>query len=409
MPLRTRLKLLAGFAFVSLCAGGVGCQTTSLHSDYHAARSVGGPGPLLTLFSNPDTHQAAPVEGAVIASTSPVAPPSRPAAPSPSGIAGQTSVWEPSQHVQVAKPAVEHTGLAHASASGAVNGATRASIDVPVVQPIAVASTVQPNDPAPTLKQPRLEPQPIMAGPAAMLLQPSAPREFAKQPLPPYVVEPPDILLVVAPKTVTLPDLPIEGQHLVRPDGTLSLGAYGSVYVAGLTLDEARDAIAAQLHIRLEKTPVEDIKKNLVVDVLAYNSKVFYVITDGGGYGEQVYPIPITGNETVLDAIAKINGLPMVASKKRIWVARATAHETDHPEILPVDWCGITQRGSSTTNYQIFPNDRIYVAADKWISTGNWLQKRLNPVNEVLGTVLLGSSTVNSIRNRNGSSNNNNP
>ena len=132
--------------------------------------------------------------------------------------------------------------------------------------------------------------------------------------------------------------------------------------------------------------------------MLAYNSKFYYVITDGGGYGEQVYPIPVTGNETVLDALSKINGLPPVASKKRIWVARATA-DCDHPIILPVDWCGIVQRGCVATNYQIFPNDRIYVASDPWIRAESWLSKRLNPFDRAAGSVLLGASTVNQIRN----------
>ena len=48
------------------------------------------------------------------------------------------------------------------------------------------------------------------------------------------------------------------------------------------------------------------------MDVLAYNSKVYYVITDGGGAGEQVYRIPSNGNETVLDAIAAIEGIVAV-------------------------------------------------------------------------------------------------
>ena len=223
-------------------------------------------------------------------------------------------------------------------------------------------------------------------------------REFAKQPLPPYVVEPPDIILVQLLKTIALPEAPVDGNHLVRPDGTIGLGVYGNVYVAGLTLDEARDAIANQLHVRLDKTSVSDIKKGLVVDVSAYNSKVYYVITDGGGYGEQVYPIPVTGNETVLDAISKINGLPTVSSKKRIWIARATPGCTN-PYILPVDWCGITKKGFAATNYQIFPEDRIYVGSDKFIRADSWLAKRLNPIDRILGTVLLSSSTVNSIKN----------
>ena len=265
-----------------------------------------------------------------------------------------------------------------------------------------------PNNPPPTLPQPhlepqpRLEPQPVAFIAPPVVAHPAAPREFAKQPLPPYVVEPPDILLVEATAAVTREDKqPVAGQHLVRPDGTISLGVYGSVFVAGLTLEQVREAVAAQIHFSVPKLSLNDIKKGVVVDVLAYNSKVYYVITDGGGYGEQVYPIASTGNETVLDAMSKINGLPAVSSKKRIWVARATPN-CDHPEILPVDWCGITQRGCADTNYQIFPGDRVYVASDKWIRTDSFLAKRLNPIQRVLGTILLGSSTVNSIRNRTG-------
>jgi len=52
------------------------------------------------------------------------------------------------------------------------------------------------------------------------------------------------------------------------------------------------------------------------VDVMAYNSQVFYVILDGGGTGEQVQRFPVTGNETVLDAIAAVQGLSEVAIAK---------------------------------------------------------------------------------------------
>src|ERR1017187_1754358 len=33
----------------------------------------------------------------------------------------------------------------------------------------------------------------------------------------------------------------IKGDHLVRPDGTVHLGMYGSVYVAGMTLGEVKE------------------------------------------------------------------------------------------------------------------------------------------------------------------------
>ena len=38
------------------------------------------------------------------------------------------------------------------------------------------------------------------------------------------------------------------------------------------------------------------------MDVQGFNSKLYYVILDGGGAGQQVVRLPVTGNETVLDA-----------------------------------------------------------------------------------------------------------
>jgi polysaccharide export outer membrane protein len=131
---------------------------------------------------------------------------------------------------------------------------------------------------------------------------------------------------------------------------------------------------------------------------VAYNSKVYYVVIDGGGYGQQVFRFPITGNETVLDAISQINGLPPVADKSLVWVARATPDDKAHPAVLPVDWHGITQDGSAATNYQIFPGDRIYVHSQKIIRVDSFLAKFLSPIDRVFGSILLGSSAVNSIR-----------
>jgi polysaccharide export outer membrane protein len=223
------------------------------------------------------------------------------------------------------------------------------------------------------------------------------PRELHKALLPPYIIEPPDVLLIDT--TEGLKEQRISGQHLVRPDGTVGLGIYGEARVAGLTLAQAREAIADA--IQRTQTPGKrpDVNK-IYVDVLAYNSKVYYIITDGGGYGEQVYRLPITGNETVLDALSLINGLPPVASKKSIWVARRVPGHGGTDNILPVDWVHITQAGSAATNYQILPGDRVYVHSDKLIRLDTQLSKIIAPIERVLGVTLLGSETVNSIRNR---------
>ena len=185
----------------------------------------------------------------------------------------------------------------------------------------------------------------------------------------------------------------IFGEHLVRPDGTVSLGIYGAVRVAGLTLQQAEKVIEEHLLQHLEEPDV-------FVDVIAYNSKVCYVILDGAGFGEQVARLPITGNETVLDAISAIGGLPPSASKRsEIWVARPAPPDAEcSSQTLPVDWVAITQEGSPATNYQLFPGDRIYIKADSWVALDGFIAKVTAPVERILGFTLLGAATHRDLR-----------
>ena len=46
----------------------------------------------------------------------------------------------------------------------------------------------------------------------------------------------------------------------------------------------------------------------MIVEVQSHNSKRCYVITEGDGFGEQILPFPLTGKETVQDAVANVNG-----------------------------------------------------------------------------------------------------
>jgi polysaccharide biosynthesis/export protein len=238
----------------------------------------------------------------------------------------------------------------------------------------------------------------------------AVPRELSKVVLPPYVIEIPDVLLVqafVPPDndkgrggeffSYPLTPQPVDGQHLVQMDGTINLGIYGTVQVAGLTVDQARERIRAFL---LQQTGRNPNALQVVVSVIAYNSKFYYVITDGAGYGEQVYQIPTLGNETVLDAIAKIGGLPQVASKRKIWVARRSPHGGPD-QILPVCWEEITKQGITATNYQVLPGDRVYVNSQTIVAADNWLAKFLSPVERIFGVTLLGAETVQSIQGRN--------
>ena len=183
----------------------------------------------------------------------------------------------------------------------------------------------------------------------------------------------------------------VAGQHLVRMDGTVGLGIYGDVYVTGMTRTEARRAIEQHLSQHIHNPRVS-------VDVLAYNSKVYYVVTDGGGAGEQVFRLPSTGNETVLDAIANVRGLPTVASKADIWIARPAPGDCRPDQLLKVDWNGIVQGGQTATNYQVLPGDRIYVKADKLITFDTHIAKITAPLERIFGFIILGNGTVRTLQ-----------
>jgi protein involved in polysaccharide export with SLBB domain len=180
-----------------------------------------------------------------------------------------------------------------------------------------------------------------------------------------YVIESPDEVIIIAvlkdPKTGTathIPNQPITGAYRVREDGTVGLGSWGSVPVVGLKVDE----VAAAVRKRLVSSPlIAPIANNLTVsvDIAAYGSKKYYVITESLDDTDQVYAFPATGVETVRDAIAGVDGLAERAKQKSVRVARKRS-DGGPDEVLPVDWIAIT-RGVMKTNYQLQSGDRVYV------------------------------------------------
>lgn len=181
---------------------------------------------------------------------------------------------------------------------------------------------------------------------------------------------------------------PVTGQYLVGPDGTVNLRQYGSVHVAGRTVTEARVAIQKHLSKWLDSPEAS-------VDVISYNSKVYYVITQGAALGDNVRRLPVTGNETVLDAISQVNGLSQLSSKK-IWIARPAPNNYGCEQILPVDWDAITQGAQTGTNYQVLPGDRIFIAQDQMVTLTNVVTKITGPFERLLGIASLSGSTVRS-------------
>jgi polysaccharide export outer membrane protein len=183
----------------------------------------------------------------------------------------------------------------------------------------------------------------------------------------------------------------VRGQHLVTPDGYIRLGTYGQVPVAGLTVRQAKAAIEQHLSQTLQSPEVS-------VDVAAYNSKLIYVVFDGGGNGQQIVRLPVTGNDTVLDVLAQAGGITPISSEHRVWVARPAPANHDCDQILPVDWVGVTSAARTRTNYQLMAGDRVYVQAQPIIAFDNALSKLLAPFERMFGFALLGNGTVRALQ-----------
>lgn len=183
---------------------------------------------------------------------------------------------------------------------------------------------------------------------------------------------------------------PITGTYLVAPDGTINLRQYGVVYVAGMTIAEARMAVERHLQQFFDSPEVS-------LDIAGYNSKGYYIITEGAELGDNVVRLPVTGNETVLDAIAQIGGLSQLSSTD-IWIARPAPTQFGCEQILPVDWQAITRGGATSTNYQILPGDRVYIAQDQVIAVNNFIAKITAPIERLLGTTSLTASTARNVQ-----------
>jgi polysaccharide export outer membrane protein len=179
----------------------------------------------------------------------------------------------------------------------------------------------------------------------------------------------------------------IRGPHLVGPDGTISMGIYGRIFVSGLTIPEAKEAVENYLGQVLAKPEVS-------VDVAGYNSMVYYIVTDGAGLGEAVTRQPIVGKQTVLDAMGNVSGLAAVSNKCAIFLVRPTEEgKRKCDEIYHVNWDAIVRRGDARTNYQVMPGDRIYVFADPLITFDTYLARFLAPLERIVGDIGLGNST----------------
>jgi len=185
-----------------------------------------------------------------------------------------------------------------------------------------------------------------------------------------YIVEPPDILLVEV--LEALEGRPISGERLVRPDGKITLGFYGEVAAAGLTLPEIKEKVALHLRKYLSdeklglvvmdpetgrsRTVAPRDSDRIFVDVTAYNSKKYYLL----GMFRSPDSFVCTGKDTILDAIMYAGGLLPGADVKHLVLVHddRNGDPARNPK-RTIDLDRIISGGDPSLNVLIQPGDRL--------------------------------------------------
>lgn len=176
---------------------------------------------------------------------------------------------------------------------------------------------------------------------------PMVPRELSKTVTAVHFLQAGDELLIESMDVES--DVYLPADQRVQTDGSVDLGKYGRMVVAGMTLEQAESSIQEMI------SPIE--KKAIPVNVrLVQPVHRYYVIGEVNSPGAY----SLIGHETVLDAIMEAGGLTAKASACDLLLARPT-EPCDCRVALPVCYRAITQLGDTTTNYHLKPGDRIFV------------------------------------------------
>jgi hypothetical protein len=158
-----------------------------------------------------------------------------------------------------------------------------------------------------------------------------------------YIIAPPDTLHIEASGWSKAINEKLHGDHLVCPDGTIGLGAFGRVSVAGLTTKQVETALVK--HLALDTPTTGPLR----VTVKEYNSQSFYVVASLPNKHE-LRRTPIKGLTTIADVIAT-ERLERFAVVAPVWIKRASG------EIIYINRKAFT--GSS--DYTLELNDRLFV------------------------------------------------
>ncbi len=163
-----------------------------------------------------------------------------------------------------------------------------------------------------------------------------------------YVLQPPDEVEVHCSR---VPEIDQQRQR-IRPDGKISFETLGEIEAAGRTPAQLANILRGKV---LELYKLEG-EKPIDIRIVAYQSKVFYVLGQVLSPGPKIY----TGRDTALTAIAHARLNPM-AWQENIQVIRPSKDKSIKPKIFAVNFERMAAHGDTSKDVLLQEGDIIYV------------------------------------------------
>lgn len=182
-----------------------------------------------------------------------------------------------------------------------------------------------------------------------------------------YVLQPPDEIQVHCSE---VPEIDQQRQR-IRPDGKISFEDLGEIEAAGKTPAQLANTLRGKV---LELYKLEG-DKPIDVRIVAYQSKVFYVLGQVMSPGPKIY----TGRDTVLTAIAHARLNPM-AWRERIQVIRPSRDENVKPKIFEVNFERMVVHGDTSKDVLLQEGDIIYVPPTVFAVVALKIEEVLRPL-----------------------------
>lgn len=175
----------------------------------------------------------------------------------------------------------------------------------------------------------------------------------------------------------------LSGEHLIPEDGSISLPMIGGVYVRGLTLEQAAEAIEAQ-YLRFFKYP--SVGVSLIspgpIDITVageVNLPGSYAISVQDFREGRAMKFP-----TVTDAIAQAGGVTLASNLRGVQVRRRQPNGTQ--QVINVDLWEFLLSGGDRQNINLQAGDTVFVPTTNQIDLAQVRQIATAPISSDLTT-----------------------